>query len=199
MFSLTNEKILRRIIEVALAEEEQDIVSYLYSKPYGIDFLKVKLCNQKVSFESFGAFILNKELRDKLITPEESVVDLTILKGSGILVVDEETLNEFLNEILPNEIHKITDEENLKTKSADQKIKDCIEENIPENISADSVETIFSLVKESCKNNLLENMGKVYDMIKSQSGVTKIFQSKPELKVDKNTFVAKKWREINEK
>ena len=140
-----------------------------------------------------------------------------VLIGSSVLFnTDDKVINELIegkeidnfiivsNEEGLNILYNFLEERNLKEKKEkliasrdiDVKIREVIKKYKPEE-KEENIKSILKLVKEAEKTSdndeLTTIMGKVFDLGYNQGQTTEIFVANPVLKVDKNTFVVKKY------
>ena len=140
-----------------------------------------------------------------------------VLIGSAVLFnTDDNVINELIegkeidnfiivsNEEGLNILYNFLEERNLKEKKEkliasrdiDVKIREVIKKYKPEE-KEENIKNILKIVKEAEKTSdndeLTTIMGKVFDLGYNQGQTTEIFVANPVLKVDKNTFVVKKY------
>lgn len=180
---------IKNFIEKAILAGKYKKARILASKPYNIS-----------EVEKFGnGVIIGKAV---LFGPDIIPV-LDFINGNGspdfIIISNDEDV-EYLKKYSTERIAKKNNESSVSQIEANEQIRNTIRETIKKatekgRIIKSEIEDIFNLVKEAegkSKDELKELMGKVFNLGFNQSETTDIFKANPNLKINKNTFVANK-------
>ncbi len=173
---------LKRLMHNVSYSDDYDLYASLNKKIYDISRVKKLLLDHDI-YIIIGEGVIKIETIEKL----EKTLDFTTLKSDFIPVRNEDELKALQNILSESQVQI-----DLNNEDADKKIKDEIARHTT---NKEEQEKIFQIVKESeglGVSDLKKNMTKVYEIIRVQGAVTEIFQANSKLKVNKNTFVAKR-------
>lgn len=173
---------LKRLIHNVSYGDDYDLYVSLNKKIYDVSRVKKLLLNND-AYTTIGEGVIKTEIVEKL----EKKFDPSLFTSSFIFVRNEDELKALQNILSESQVQI-----ELNNEDADKKIKDKIAKHTT---NKEIQEKIFKIVKESEgleSSSLKKNMAKVYEIIGVQGAVTEIFQANSKLKVNKNTFVAKK-------
>lgn len=173
---------LKRLIHNVSYGDDYDLYVSLNKKIYDVSRVKRLLLNND-AYTTIGEGVIKTEIVEKL----EKKFDPSLFTSSFIFVRNEDELKALQNILSESQVQI-----ELNNEDADKKIKDKIAKHTT---NKEIQEKIFKIVKESEgleSSSLKKNMAKVYEIIGVQGAVTEIFQANSKLKVNKNTFVAKK-------
>lgn len=173
---------LKKILNNFSYGEDYSIYVSLLKKIYDSSHVKRLLLNND-AYTIIGEGVIKTEVVETL----EKKFDPSLFTSSFIFVRNEDELKALQNILSESQVQI-----ELNNEDADKKIKLIISKYIP---NKEIQEKVFEIVKESeglDLSNLRKNMTKVYEIVESQGALTEIFQANPKLKVNKNTFVAKR-------
>ena len=173
---------LKKILNNFSYGEDYSIYVSLLKKIYDSSHVKRLLLNND-AYTIIGEGVIKTEVVETL----EKKFDPSLFTSSFIFVRNEDELKALQNILSESQVQI-----ELNNEDADKKIKDKIAKHTT---NKEIQEKIFKIVKESEElesGSLKKNMAKVYEIIGVQGAVTEIFQANSKLKVNKNTFVAKK-------
>lgn len=173
---------LKKILNNFSYGEDYSIYVSLLKKIYDSSHVKRLLLNND-TYTIIGEGVIKTEVVETL----EKKFDPSLFTSSFIFVRNEDELKALQNILSESQVQI-----ELNNEDADKKIKLIISKYIP---NKEIQEKVFEIVKESeglDLSNLRKNMTKVYEIVESQGALTEIFQANPKLKVNKNTFVAKR-------
>lgn len=180
---------IKDIINMAISAENYEVAKQLAGKPYNIS--EVEKCGNGVIIGKgvlFGSNI-------------EPILEFIYRSGSPdfIIISNDEDL-EHLKKYSVERMKRRSDESSVNQIEFNEQIRNTIRETIKKAsdksrpIESD-IEDIFNIVKEAegkSKDELKRLMGKVFNLGFNQGETTDIFKANPNLKINKNTFVANK-------
>lgn len=174
---------LKRLMHNVSYGEDHSLYISLLKKTYNLSHVQRLLHSYGGTYTVIGEGIVKTEVIEKL----EKNFDLSLFISNFIPVRNEDELKALQHILSEGQVQIETDNEDV-----DKKIKLIISKYIS---NKEIQEKVFEIVKESeglDLSNLRKNMTKVYEIVESQGALTEIFQANPKLKVNKNTFVAKR-------
>ena len=188
MISDLDKNKVMRYITLATSKNNYSLARVFAGKPFQVSEV------ERIASENNGVLIGSAVL----FNTDDNVIN-ELIEGKEIdnfiIVSNEEGLNILYN-FLEEKNLKEKKEKLIASRDIDVKIREVIKKYKPEE-KEENIKNILKLVKEAEKTSdndeLTTIMGKVFDLGYNQGQTTEIFVANPVLKVDKNTFVVKKY------
>lgn len=179
---------IMRYITLATSKNNYSLARVFAGKPFRVSEV------ERIASENDGVLIGSSVL----FNTDDKVIN-ELIEGKEIddfiIISNEEGLNTLYN-FLEEKKLKEKKEKLITSQNIDTKIREVIKKYKPEE-KEENIKSILKLVKEAEKTSdndeLTTIMGKVFDLGYNQGQTTEIFVANPVLKVDKNTFVVKKY------
>lgn len=176
-------------ITLAISKKNYSLAKVFAGKPFRVS--EVERIASENNGVLIGSAVLFNICSDKVINE--------LIEGNEIadfiVVSNKEGLNTLYNFLEERKL-KEKKEKLIVSQTIDTKIREVIKKYKPEE-KEENIENILTLVKEAEKasdnDELTTIMGEVYKLGYNQGQTTEIFMANPVLKVDKNTFVVKKY------
>lgn len=177
-----------RYITLSTSKNNYSLARVFAGKPFQVSEI------ERIASENNGVLIGSAVL----FNTDDNVIN-ELIEGKEIdnfiIVSNEEGLNILYN-FLEERNLKEKKEKLIASRDIDVKIREVIKKYKPEE-KEENIKNILKIVKEAEKTSdndeLTTIMGKVFDLGYNQGQTTEIFVANPVLKVDKNTFVVKKY------
>lgn len=192
------EKFFKNLIKGAKIYENYDLLINLYSSFYKKDEIEKLLFNKPIKFYRGSNFLILEKNLQKIWDEKQEIIDFQNFKKLAIFIRNEEELNQF--KVFLDEELNTKPSENIEFQNDDtiDSLNNILTSNF-ENIKKDEINKVVKIIVDTTQKTLTEDGKKVHDILEkfnlTQKLLTELFKVRKDLKVDKNTFVMKNYKE----
>lgn len=192
------DKFFKNLIKGAKIYENYDLLINLYSSFYKKDEIEKLLFNKPIKFYRGSNFLILEKNLQKIWDEKQEIINFQNFKELTIFIRNEEELKQFkvfLDEELNTKISKNIDFQNDDIIDS---INNILISNF-KNIEKDEIDKVVNIIVDTTQKTLIEAGKKVYDILEkfnlTQKLLTELFKVRADLKIDKNTFVMKYYKQ----
>lgn len=192
------EKFFKNLIKGAKIYENYDLLINLYSSFYKKAEIEKLLFNKPIKFYRGSNFLILEKNLQKIWDEKQEIINFQNFKELAIFIRNEEELNQF--KVFLDEELNTKPSENIEFQNNDiiDSLKNILTSNF-ENIKKDEIDKVVNIIVDTTQKTLTEDGKKVHDILEkfnlTQKLLTELFKIRKDLKVDKNTFVMKNYKE----
>lgn len=192
------EKFFKNLIKGAKIYENYDLLINLYSSFYKKAEIEKLLFNKPIKFYRGSNFLILEKNLQKIWDEKQEIINFQNFKELAIFIRNEEELNQF--KVFLDEELNTKPSENIEFQNNDiiDSLKNILNSNF-ENIKKDEIDKVVNIIVDTTQKTLTEDGKKVHDILEkfnlTQKLLTELFKIRKDLKVDKNTFVMKNYKE----
>lgn len=192
------EKFFKNLIKGAKIYENYDLLINLYSSFYKKDEIEKLLFNKPIKFYRGSNFLILEKNMQEIWDEKQEIIDFQNFEELAIFIRNEEELSQF-QVFLEEELNtKPSKNIELQNNNIIESLNNILTSNF-ENIEKDKIDKVVNIIVNTTQKTLTEAGKKVYDILEkfnlTQKLLTELFKVRKDLKVDKNTFVMKNYKE----